>query len=195
MKEISKGDKVLWIDEKGLGPAEEAEVVRILLDNKIPFAYEVQRSEERPAAVFRALDVLALEDAPPGLIPLLNRLGAFKTAPLNGAIEPNTLLKMGVGNPSGLERLESLSEEIGASGQPPLILEISLPPAMASMESQKIIGVKFLAQDRSEIGLVSRITTEGKAQVLVSPRDAERVKKMIESGSLPEASIQHSLSK
>lgn len=188
MKDISKSSEVLWIDEKGIGPAELATVTRVLYDGKTAYAYEVERSDGRPAAVFRALDVLEVTGLPPGLVPLLTRLGAFKSI-VSGAEGGVKALSVGARQPSGLETLEALAEEANAAGKTLLTLDVTLPPDLVAMGPQKIVGTKFLAPDRQEIGLVSIITPEGKARVIVPPQNEARVRELIASKAMPEISI------
>lgn len=178
VKEISVDDQILWIDEKGIGPAEVAEVQKILYDGKTPSAYEVKREGEKPAAVFRACDVIKINDTAPGLLPLLKRLGAFEQN-----ASPTPMLK------TGLQALENLAQEAETTGKTPLVLEVKLPAEMAQLDPQKIIGTRFLSPDRQEIGLVGGVTDAGMARVIVPIGREEMVRGLINSGKLTDAII------
>lgn len=183
-KEIGKGDQILWVDEKGQGIAEKAEVIKALTDGKVISAYEVKREGERPAAVFRAQDILRINDAPSGLIPLLTRLGAF-----GGVVTPNPLRGAESTILTPLQALENLSEEASKSGKAPFTLDVKLPPEMLAAGSQKVMGTRFLDPDRQEIGLVGMVTPEGVAKVIIRPDREAHVRQLLASGRMPEASV------
>lgn len=177
MGDIKRGSQILWIDEKGIGPAEVVKVTKILYDGKEPSAYEVDRGEERPSAVFRAKDVLLLDGyAPMGLIPFLEKLNGFKI--VKTGFTPQAT---GVGT-------EKDSEEETPSNFPPLFFSTEVKDVPDGFDWSKMIGQPYHDQTRRPIGMVVRA---GQGKIIVGAKDGlqEEVKQMVESGAIPGAQI------
>lgn len=171
MKDVKINSELIWVDEKGIGPMEQVTVTKILYEGKTPSAYEVSRGE-KPAAVFRAVDCLCVDDLPPGLILFLKKIGGFGGRPSS---IPSTHVGVDEGH-DDTTKVPGGSMWVGTEVQ-------GVPEGF---DWSKVIGQPYHDINRNRIGTIVR-AGQGKVIVRINAGQEEEAKALIASGQWPGA--------